>query len=234
MDQPFDLKQVAQVFNDAVASIRDDTPDMEPQAIAWLKKARYKVICDLKKAYHDLEKSRDAPLLRPAWAVDPSETLYLMTEDLPKLLEPYRQAIGDNVRQLLTDCGFQHFTLVSRHLSMQITFPAQLAQAAPTAGQPRALYIQDEFTASNFGRLIVDARRANSLNDSHAEAGVVHVEHKQEGPEGAEGGDESDGAGVLQSMTSSSLVATLWSNCSNLLLAFTVSCLLGILLGRNV
>jgi hypothetical protein len=49
----FDLKQVGKLFNDTVSAIRDDTPDMdalEPQAIEWLKSARYKLMRDVEEA----------------------------------------------------------------------------------------------------------------------------------------------------------------------------------------
>lgn len=49
---PVDLKQVGQLFNVAIASIRDNTPSieaLEPQAIAWLKESRYKLICEIEK-----------------------------------------------------------------------------------------------------------------------------------------------------------------------------------------
>jgi hypothetical protein len=50
--KPFDLKNVAKLFNDTIAAIRDDTPDfkaLEPQAIEWLKAARYKLMRDLEQ-----------------------------------------------------------------------------------------------------------------------------------------------------------------------------------------
>jgi hypothetical protein len=49
----FDLKQVGQLFNTIVSAIRDDTPDidaLEPQAIEWLKSARYKLMRDVEQA----------------------------------------------------------------------------------------------------------------------------------------------------------------------------------------
>ena len=49
----FDLKQVGKLFNDTIAAIRDDTPDLdalEPQAIEWLKKARYQLMRDVEQS----------------------------------------------------------------------------------------------------------------------------------------------------------------------------------------
>jgi hypothetical protein len=48
-----DLKQVAKQFNDALYVIREDAPGieaLEPQAIAWLKDARYTIMCKLEEA----------------------------------------------------------------------------------------------------------------------------------------------------------------------------------------
>jgi hypothetical protein len=56
--KPFDLKNVAKLFNDTIAAIRDDTPDfkaLEPQAIEWLKAARYKLMRDLEQECVDLQ-----------------------------------------------------------------------------------------------------------------------------------------------------------------------------------
>jgi hypothetical protein len=42
----FDLKAVEKLFRDTLAAVWDDTPDTEglkPQAIEWLKAARYKI-----------------------------------------------------------------------------------------------------------------------------------------------------------------------------------------------
>ncbi|KAJ7854340.1 hypothetical protein B0H13DRAFT_1903718 [Mycena leptocephala] len=47
---PIDLKQVAKLFNDTLAEVWDNTPDLEtlePQAIEWLKAARHKLMRDL-------------------------------------------------------------------------------------------------------------------------------------------------------------------------------------------
>jgi hypothetical protein len=57
MDPPgqgFDLNQVAKLFNDIIAVTRDETPDiaaLEPQAVAWLKDARNKLMRDIEAAY---------------------------------------------------------------------------------------------------------------------------------------------------------------------------------------
>jgi hypothetical protein len=57
MDPPgqgFGLNQVAKLFNDIIAVTRDETPDiatLEPQAVAWLKDARNKLMRDIEAAY---------------------------------------------------------------------------------------------------------------------------------------------------------------------------------------
>ena len=53
-DTRFDLKQVGALFNDTIAAIRDETPtveELEPQAIEWLKGARYKIMRELESKY---------------------------------------------------------------------------------------------------------------------------------------------------------------------------------------
>ncbi|KAJ7214132.1 hypothetical protein C8J57DRAFT_1538622 [Mycena rebaudengoi] len=58
------LKQVAKQFNDALYVIREDAPGieaLEPQAIAWLKDARYTIMCKLEEAFNQLEASREKP-----------------------------------------------------------------------------------------------------------------------------------------------------------------------------
>jgi hypothetical protein len=50
---PVDLKQVGKLFEDTLAAIRDDAPDidtLEQQAIAWLKAARYKIMREIETA----------------------------------------------------------------------------------------------------------------------------------------------------------------------------------------
>jgi hypothetical protein len=56
--KPIDLKNVTKLFNDTIAAIRDDTPDvkaLEPQAIEWLKAARNKLMRDLEQECVDLQ-----------------------------------------------------------------------------------------------------------------------------------------------------------------------------------
>ncbi|KAJ6508584.1 hypothetical protein C8R45DRAFT_1089746 [Mycena sanguinolenta] len=169
-----DLKQVGKLFNDAITAIRDDTPDLdalEPQALEWLKSARYKVMRDVEKAFYELESARDKPLSQPTWAVDPTAKLIFLTENVPAVLDPFRSAMSENLNSLLKDCGFH--SNFSRNMGLgdviflYIQFPAQLStgEAFQTT---RALHIEDEFSpharaegafgAGNFGRLLTDAR----------------------------------------------------------------------------
>ncbi|KAJ7613618.1 hypothetical protein DFH06DRAFT_1242434 [Mycena polygramma] len=175
----FDLKQVGRLFDDTISAIREDTPDMatlEPQALEWLKEARYKLMRDIESAFYELQRSRNAPLKQPAWALNPSQTLALLTAKLPEVLKPFRGAIGDNLLILLKDCGFHHCTnslYAGPEFFLQIRFPAQVASAGAKNGPSRKLYVEDEFSqrreegrdnapgpfsASEFGRLLTDAR----------------------------------------------------------------------------
>ncbi|KAF7346519.1 hypothetical protein MSAN_01880000 [Mycena sanguinolenta] len=183
-----DLKQVGKLFNDTIAAIRDDTPDLdalEPQALEWLRGARYKLMRDLEQVFYDLEKARNTPLSQPPWAVNPAEKLVIMTKKVPAVLEPYRLAMSENLNNLLNDCGFQsHFSGYAKlgsEIFLRIQFPAQLSTGAPQAS--RTLQVEDEFSghpggggafaAGKFGRLITDARvgagtSADSEPDSSA------------------------------------------------------------------
>ncbi|KAJ6505651.1 hypothetical protein C8R47DRAFT_1209614 [Mycena vitilis] len=110
----FDLKQVGRLFDDTISAIREDTPDMatlEPQALEWLKAARYKLMRDVESAFYELQRSRNAPLKQPAWALNPFQTLVFFTARLPEVLKPFRGAIRDNLLTLLKDCGFHHCTV---------------------------------------------------------------------------------------------------------------------------
>ncbi|KAJ7788424.1 hypothetical protein B0H14DRAFT_261906 [Mycena olivaceomarginata] len=95
------------------AVIRGSSPVMkslEPMAIEWLKGARAKLMSDLEAEYHTLEQSLNNPLLRPHWAVDPAQSLLLVTGHarLPPVLALYAQAIGNNILAMLHACGFEH------------------------------------------------------------------------------------------------------------------------------
>ncbi|KAF7376669.1 hypothetical protein MSAN_00083800 [Mycena sanguinolenta] len=178
---PVDLKQVGKLFNDAIAAIWDDTPDMRPQAVKWLKAARYKLMRDVEEAYYKLERARDKPLLRPAWVVDPTKKLSLFTDTVPAVLDSYKFAMGDNLNNLLKDCGFQSsFGAYSDGIWLEIHFPAQLAAAAAHT-VPQALHIDDEFSslshtgafgASDFARLLTDARSDGTDSDGSIQLGA--------------------------------------------------------------
>ncbi|KAJ6456402.1 hypothetical protein C8R45DRAFT_1034368 [Mycena sanguinolenta] len=94
--------------------------------------------------------------------------------------------MGDNLNNLLKDCGFQSsFGVYPDGIWLEIHFPAQLAAtAAPTA--PQTLYIDDEFStrnptgafgASDFARLLTDARS----DDTHSDPSIQHGAQRKEG-----------------------------------------------------
>ncbi|KAF7357938.1 hypothetical protein MVEN_00840400 [Mycena venus] len=175
---PPNLKQVGQLFHQTIAAMRDDTPDMatlKPQAIEWLKATRLKLMRDIEQAYYSLENSRNTPLSQPAWALDPAQPLYLTTNSFPPVLEPFRQAILNNLGALLRDCGFEHISssALGSWINLSIYFPAQLTGAPAARNAPQTLFVEDEFSrpasgrkkigggtfaAGNFGRLLIDAR----------------------------------------------------------------------------
>ncbi|KAJ7737562.1 hypothetical protein B0H16DRAFT_1466201 [Mycena metata] len=180
----FNLQQVAKLFNDTITIIRDDRPDVEPQAIAWLKSARYTLMRDLEKKYYELDRSRAQPLLRPDWALDPSKKLLLWTENLPAVLDAYEEAIRENLRTLLRDCGFHHCRITSsscgaKQLYIEIGFPAQLTAGSPSGPSSSPLHVEDAFSrfgvdgegrasafsGTSFARLLLETRQ-NAANGS--------------------------------------------------------------------
>ncbi|KAJ6545691.1 hypothetical protein B0H19DRAFT_286783 [Mycena capillaripes] len=232
----FDLKAVGKLFNDTLTAIRDDTPDIEglkPQAIEWLKAARYKLMSDIESAYYELERSRDTPLSRPQW-VNPTQALHLSTVKVPLILEPYRVAFNNNLCELLRECGFQHLTAghcVLGGIFLCIYFPAQVAATAAAAHEqeaPRTLHIEDEFSravngtgragtlaATNFGRLLVHARGESTAAESNGGASKKRRRGVKK-PESGEDGfvkeeNEDDEGRRLRSATRASSAATLRS-----------------------
>ncbi|KAJ7935900.1 hypothetical protein B0H13DRAFT_2304391 [Mycena leptocephala] len=205
--QPFDLKAVGKLFNDTLAIMRDETPSLdtlEPQAIEWLKRARHKLMRDIEAEYYELASTRHAPLSQPAWAVDPSKSLFLMTDRFPAVLEPFRSPIGSNLLALLSACGFNHLEgpLNGTHISFHLYFPALLTSETRPP-KPRVLLVEDDFsdfergahdrtrnggafTASDFGRLLIDARGESARGDGGADSGG-------EGPSGVRNGNEGRG-----------------------------------------
>ncbi|KAJ7190827.1 hypothetical protein GGX14DRAFT_603395 [Mycena pura] len=179
-DAHFDLKQVGALFNNTIAAIRDGTPtieELEPQAIEWLKGARYKIMRELESKYYELARSRERPLSHPEW-LNPAKKLVLRTDDIPMVLSSYSQAMMENILALLQACDFQHCSgdIVSgstyTSILFSIRFPMQLSAAAPKNGHARGaprriLHVEDEFatranggpfSGTDFGRLIMDAR----------------------------------------------------------------------------
>ncbi|KAK6996966.1 hypothetical protein R3P38DRAFT_3221494 [Favolaschia claudopus] len=181
MPAAFDLKQVGQLFNDTIDAIRDDADvdALEPDAVEWLKGARYRLMREIEQAYYSLERARDTPMSQPAWALDPTEFLHLSTTPVPGPLKPYIPAMLDNLRELLTACGFHaRVDTLVWWITVNISFPAKVTVGAAGASHPkkRTLHIDDEFsmaggkrrqittagsglfTGGNFARL-VESRR---------------------------------------------------------------------------
>ncbi|KAJ7101499.1 hypothetical protein B0H15DRAFT_413159 [Mycena belliarum] len=95
----FDLTQVGKLFDEALASIRDnplDNETLEPDALAWLKTARYTMMRAIEKSYHDLARSVDDPAFRPSW-VDPAVPLFISVAAVPTMLKPYERLLTDNL-----------------------------------------------------------------------------------------------------------------------------------------
>ncbi|KAJ7681356.1 hypothetical protein B0H17DRAFT_1205886 [Mycena rosella] len=181
MATPVDLKKVGQLFDETMNAIRDGTPDtndLEPQAIAWLKDARYKVMRKIEARYVAL----DAPLFQPGW-VNPSKKLLVVSDQIPIVLLPYSQLFTDNLVTLLKDCGFQvsgdviDYTCSLVFLSIRFPLRPRVTQEHPAL--PKILRVEDEFSgaagaegngfsASKFGQLLIGARGQDTGNEAEA------------------------------------------------------------------
>ncbi|KAJ7141647.1 hypothetical protein C8R46DRAFT_1233774 [Mycena filopes] len=176
----FALSDIARLFTTAIEAIRKDTPNVEPQAIEWLKAARHALIRDIEKAYYTLEQSRNTPLTQPAWAADPTRPLLLWTDVPPAVLRPYSAAMATNLLTLLKDCGFTRvegpFKLVNGTISFGIRFPSH-GSRPPSPDLSRLIHLEDEFSNSDlpltgtlFSRLLREARKQTAAKSAPAAA----------------------------------------------------------------
>ncbi|KAJ7261468.1 hypothetical protein C8J57DRAFT_1719706 [Mycena rebaudengoi] len=238
---PVDLKQVGKLFEDTLAAIRDDAPDidtLEPQAIAWLKASRYKIMREIETAYYTLERSRDTPLSHPQW-VDPSGSIFISTDYIPVPLYPFKKEFCTNVASLMNDCGFSNCTVSSimpTFISVQIAFPfrPQVAAHPGPAAVPRPLPVEDEFSrmgdgapagdrkpcvggfaATDFVHLLVDARADTRGKESSASATTSGTNKRRRASRTVK--DEIDDEEPrLRSVTRASSASTLRSSSGNL------------------
>ncbi|KAJ7611436.1 hypothetical protein DFH06DRAFT_1345627 [Mycena polygramma] len=140
MEQP----PVGKLFTDTLASIRANTPDVEVlelQANEWLKEARSKLSKEVEDAFYKVQHAQNSPESLPAWALDPSEDLFLLTDGLPAVLKPYHPQMCNALVQFLKDCGFErceaHCTPYGpSEIMVQIWFPTQVAESGPGEGHP--------------------------------------------------------------------------------------------------
>ncbi|KAJ7616916.1 hypothetical protein DFH06DRAFT_1364661 [Mycena polygramma] len=108
----------------------------------------------------------------------PQESLFLFTDSVPAVLEPYRPAFKHNLRKLLHSCGFSVSSAASgrgvgSRIFLSVYFPERLTAPPRTRGAPDTppsqLHIDDEFsklvrggksvgtfTGGNFAQLLVD------------------------------------------------------------------------------
>ncbi|KAJ7017275.1 hypothetical protein C8F04DRAFT_1406096 [Mycena alexandri] len=144
-----DLKQVAKLFNDTIAAVRDEAPGieaLEPQAIEWVKSARHNIMRQLEAAFYSLERTRDQPLNQPQWALDPAQNLVLTTHRIPTLLSPYTQTDFDNC---------------TPHIYLYAQAPLRPLVIEDEFSRP-ARQLRVGFGATNFARLLIDARGETS------------------------------------------------------------------------
>ncbi|KAJ7205600.1 hypothetical protein C8J57DRAFT_1485004 [Mycena rebaudengoi] len=230
-----DLKQVGKLFKDTLAEIRDVAQDfdtLEPQAIAWLRGARLKVMRRIESSYYELERSRN-DLRVPDW-VDPSRCLYISTDRVEMPLRPYAPAFCANLSALLSSCDFPSFSAVFCNvfyvITITISFPAQQRLTAHPHGAPaQTLHVDDEFSgmaggapqedrkpsvgafsATNFARLLADARGEGSASPGNT-PGASNKRHRASRTVKDESDDENP---RLRSVTRPSSSATLRSRSS--------------------
>ncbi|KAJ7136813.1 hypothetical protein C8R44DRAFT_767927 [Mycena epipterygia] len=235
--QPVDLKKVGKLFSDTIAAVRDDNPNndaLEPQAKAWLKAARYKLMRQIEASYYELDRARNTPLLQPAW-INPSSGLYLSTDRIPTMLAAYIPAFHKNLATLVNDCGFHNCAVYSgtNTISLTISFPVpQRVEGPAPPAAPDTLDVEDEFSrmargegaaphgdrkpsvgafaATDFARLLGDARgEGASGSKTKSTAGKKR-------PASRAAKVESDDEGPrLRSVTRASSTVTLRSSSGN-------------------
>ncbi|KAJ7237678.1 hypothetical protein C8J57DRAFT_1246972 [Mycena rebaudengoi] len=211
-----DLKQVAKQFNDALYVIREDAPGieaLEPQAIAWLKDARYTIMCKLEEAFNQLEASRDKPpQLRPKW-IDPSHRLYLATDSIPIELRPYAEEFRENLHVLLLNCEFNSCTAsisMFGHIELSIFFPAD--EFSRASGRES----RGTFSAARFAGPLGDLRGAEDVElkkNSEGSQPVATATFKSEEDETDEGSSfwelKTDSDGSESSLSDSDVEASI-------------------------
>ncbi|KAJ6628491.1 hypothetical protein B0H10DRAFT_1990143 [Mycena sp. CBHHK59/15] len=220
---PVDLKQVGKLFKDTLASMRGDALDadeLQPEAIAWLKAARCKIMLQIQDAFYQLDRARDTPLSQPHW-VDPAYPLYVYADPVPVVLRQYQNAFRNNVAALMLECAFENCTtaFTSNTLYVSIVFPAAPRIAAAAL---QTLDVDDEFSrmvegakadrkpaigafaATDFARLLGAARGEGSGGSKSGAA------KKRRAPSEIKDESEDEAEGLrLRSMTRASSTATL-------------------------
>ncbi|KAJ7450628.1 hypothetical protein FB451DRAFT_1566571 [Mycena latifolia] len=204
MAASFDLKQVGKLFEDALDAIRGNFPNqetLEPQAIEWLKAARYKTMREIQAEYYKLERSRNNPLSLPAW-VDPAEPLLILTDQVPVALKPFKRLFMENLLKLLKDCGFQYSSVGGYSIDeilLEIHFPNRQRQSRDPFVLPETLDVEDEFArmadgaargdgtpgaggfpASDFGRLLTGVRGGRQLGARRASGEATDESNNEE------------------------------------------------------
>ncbi|KAJ7016588.1 hypothetical protein C8F04DRAFT_1160507, partial [Mycena alexandri] len=99
--------------------------------------------------------SKNPPLSQPGWAVDPAQSLYASTVELPTVLAPYSNAIASNLSTLLQDCGFEHcFAPRLQPLPLTLEVEDEFSQTRGGNRQART----GAFGDTHFARLLIEAR----------------------------------------------------------------------------
>ncbi|KAJ7872998.1 hypothetical protein B0H13DRAFT_1895160 [Mycena leptocephala] len=204
---PVDLKQVAKLFNDTLAEVWDNTPDVEtvePQAIEWLKAARHKLMCELERHYYSLDGSRHTPLSQPLWVQKPDVySLTQGTNSLPAIR--FRPGLAA--------------AAVPPHTPRTLYVEDEFSRHAPDGGG-RIRIGAGPFAASNFGRLLIDAQGESAGGSGERDSGRNNKRRRTSRPVKEEGSDnpivkeesnEEEHGRRLRSLTRASSAATLRS-----------------------
>ena len=103
-------------------------------------------------SFYLLEQSIHKPLLRPLWAIDPSEHLSIFTDTCPPIFKPYSEAIVSNLKQFMDDCGLNAtVTCIEGHrMFYSIRLYFQFAYYHKATGMPEdgSLVVSDEFPSN--------------------------------------------------------------------------------------
>jgi hypothetical protein len=111
--------------------------------------------------------------MQPTWAIDPSQSLYINTGSHAPILQPYREAIVENLSKLMRDCGFtnstvQHSWSLPNSYHIRIHFPLRINSRARGGSKqvPRTLEVEDQFSGARARLALIEGLPGRDEDDA--------------------------------------------------------------------